>query len=74
MNWPIVMYMGLVVAAPYLMWKLVASVAGLEGDGGGGEGDGRETERFKNEASYCTISLNLICKIVSKRLRELFRM
>ena len=51
MNWPIVMYMGLVVAAPYLMWKLVASVAGLEGGGGGGEDD-RETARGENEASW----------------------
>ena len=49
MNWPIVIYMGLVVAAPYLMWKLVASVAGLEG---GREADGdRETARGENEAS-----------------------
>ena len=47
-KWPIVMYMGLVVAAPYLMWKLVASVAGLEG----GEADGsRETARGENEES-----------------------
>ncbi len=29
-KWPIVIYLGLVMVAPYLMWKLVASVAGLE--------------------------------------------
>ena len=50
-NWPIVMYMGLVVAAPYLMWKLVASVAGLEG-GGDGAGGGREAVHGQSEASY----------------------
>ena len=49
-NWPIVIYMGLVVAAPYLMWKLVASVAGLEGEGK--EGGDRETARGENEASW----------------------
>ena len=41
------MYMGLVVAAPYLMWKLVASVAGLEGE----EDGDRESAKSENEAS-----------------------
>ena len=49
------MYMGLVVAAPYLMWKLVASVAGLEGEG---EDGSREPARGENEESWGTISQN----------------
>jgi peroxin-13 len=37
-NWPIAMYIGLVMVAPYLMWKLLSSVAGLDQE----EGDKEE--------------------------------
>ena len=70
-NWPIVMYMGLVVAAPYLMWKLVASVAGLEGEGG--EDGDRESAKSENEASRGITQpiLSLIYSVSVVRVRVL---
>ena len=59
MNWPIVMYMGLVVAAPYLMWKLVASVAGLEEEDQQG---GWEAAQSGNEVKEMGDICNACCK------------